>query len=311
MIKNYRIYFNKIFIVFSFLFCALAGTGQSIQTSISKKDILIGEQIRYIMQVNLPSTEYQIAINIPDSIPHFDILQKSGGNGTDKQGNAVWQQTIIFTSFDSGAWLFPAFSYRINRMNTTSQPLNTDTFRVNVGYMALDKGGNPRDINPVIEVNYFDWFWVWVGAGILLLLILGYLLYRYLKKKKNKLAPDSKIGAYDEAMSELKILENANQQHSLPVKEFHTRLADVLRNYYNRSVHQDISGKTTNEILSKLKSHELKAETQSQIAEALQTGDAVKYAKYNASFTENDAALSYLKNTIDELENSLPKKSKI
>lgn len=309
MIKNYRLYFKKIFIAFSFLFCVLAAFGQSVQTSVSKKDILIGEPISYIMQINLPSADYKVSINIPDSIPHFDIIQKSGGNGIDKKGNAVWQQTIVFTSFDSGSWLFPAFSYRINRMNTTSQLLNTDTFRVNVGYMALDKGGNPRDINPVIEVNYFDWFWVWVGAGIFLLLILGYILYRYFKKRKNKLPPDSKIGAYDEAMSELKVLENANQQHSLPVKEFHTRLADVLRIYYNRSEHQDISGKTTNEILSKLRSHELKAETQSQLAEALQTGDAVKYAKYNSTFTENDAALTYLKNTIDELENSRPKKS--
>ncbi len=308
MIKNYRIYFRRFIVGFSFLFCALAGSGQSVQTSVSKKDILIGEPVTYIMQINLPSTEYKVVINIPDSIQHFDILQKSGGNGTDKQGNAVWQQTLVFTSFDSGSWVFPSFPYRINRMNTTSQPLNTDTFRVNVSYMPLDKGGNPRDINSVIEVEYFDWFWVWIGAGILLLLILVYILYRYLRKKKNKL-PDSRIGAYDEALSELKILENANQQHTLPVKEFHTRLADVLRNYYNRSEHHDISGKTTNEILNKLRSHELKAETQSQLAEALQTGDSVKYAKYNSTFTENDAALTYLKNAIDELENSRPKKS--
>lgn len=304
--KIYKKYFISAFVLIAFVSLYQISFGQAVQTSVSKKDILIGEQISYVLRIGLPSPEYNVALNIPDSIPHFDVLRKTGGKGKDKQGNNVWQQTIVFTSFDSGSWNFPAFAYRINRANTTSQPLATDTFRVNVGYMPLDKSGKPRDINSVIDVSYFDWFWVWVGVGILLILLLAYLLYRYFKKKKQ--IPDSKIGAYDEAMKQLEELHKANEQRSLPVKEFHTRLADVLKNYYGKSVHQNILNKTTNEILQKLKIHELKAETESHAGEALRTGDAVKYAKYNASYTQNEEALQYLKTTIQEIESSLSKK---
>ena len=307
-IKKYCAYYIRFAAAFFGLLLLQSGSAQSIRTSVSKKNILIGEQVTYVLQIGLPSPEYTVALNLPDSVPHFDILKKSGGNGKDQQGNSVWQQTIVFTSFDSGSWNFPALSYRINRRNTSSQPLATDTFRINVGYMPLDKSGRPRDIDSLIEVDYFDWFWVWVGAGILLLLILLYLLYRYLKKRNNKIPGDTKIGAYDAALTEITDLRKANQQHSLPVKEFHTQLADVLKNYYSKSVHLNFLSKTTGEILSKLKSHELKAETESQITEALETGDAVKYAKYHSTYTENEAALDYLKNAIEEIERSLSKK---
>ena len=307
-IKKQCAYFFNLVVFAVGLFIGHAGFAQSIRTSVSKKDILIGQQISYVLQIGLPSPEYTVALNIPDSIPHFDVLKKSGGNGKDQQGNSVWQQTIVFTSFDSGSWNFPSLYYRINRRNTASQPLATDTFRVNVGYMPLDKSGKPRDIDPVIEVEYIDWFWAWVAGGVLLLLILLYVLYRYLKKRNRKIPGDSKIGAYDAALTEIAALRKANQDHSYPVKEFHTRLADVLKNYYSKSSHLNFLSKTTGEILTKLKSHELKAETESQITEALQTGDAVKYAKYHATYTENEAALDYLKNAIDEIERSLSKK---
>jgi hypothetical protein len=226
----------------------------------------------------------------------------------DKQGNFSWEQKIVFTSFDSGSWSFPPVSYRINHLNTSSQPLTTDSFTVNVGYMPIDEGAKPRDIKTIIEVSFFDWFWVWVGGGILLLLILIFVLYRYFKKRKKAGPAQSSIGAYVEAMKKLAALKKANEEQSLSLKEYHTALADVLKTYYTKAVHGNLLNKTSAEILDKLKSHELQAETRLHTAEALQTGDAVKFAKYHATFTENEAALNYLKSVIDEIESSLSKK---
>ena len=117
---------------------------QGMHTSIDKKDILIGEQVTFRLDVDLPSPEYKVAVNIPDSIEHFELLQKSGSMLKDKKGNYSWEQKIVFTSFDSGSWRFPAMGFRINHLNTISQPLSTDTFMVNVGYMPIDAGGKPR-----------------------------------------------------------------------------------------------------------------------------------------------------------------------
>ncbi|MEJ7609552.1 MAG: DUF4381 family protein [Ferruginibacter sp.] len=282
---------------------------QSIRSSVDKKNILIGEQITFRMSVGLPSPEYKVIIDVPDSIPHFDILQKSGGSATGKKGEYSFEYRMVLTSFDSGRWIFPAMVYRISHRNTASQGLLTDTFTVNVGYMPIDPGGKPRDIKSILEVSFYDWFWVWVAAGALLLLLLVYLLYRYLKSRKKTAPAKAAMGAYDEAMKALDELKKANDAQSLTVKEYHTRLADVLKNYYSKKVDRNFSNKTTAEILTTLKSHELKAETESHTAEALQTGDAVKFAKYRSTYTENEAALNYLKNTIQEIEGSLSKKT--
>ena len=274
-----------------------------------EKDILIGERITSTLTIDLPSPEYTVNLNVPDSIPHFEILQKNGGNGKTKAGTDVWQYTIVFTSFDSGAFIFPGLSYRITHLNTASQLLLTDPIKVNVGYMPLDKGEQPRDIKTIIEVAYTDYFWLILGAGILLLLILLFFLYRYFKKKKRTPVVQNNKGAYEEAMLALAELKKLNEQGAVVVKEYHTKLAEVLRDYYGKTFKQNYQNKTTQEILSNLKSHELKAETATHASEALATGDAVKFAKYHSSYTENEAALNYLKTVIEEIETSRTKKN--
>ena len=293
--------------------CFLLAAGQvvycqAIHTSVDKKDILIGEQVSFRLSIDVPTADYRITLNIPDSIPHFEILQKAGSLLKDKNGNYSWEQKIVFTSFDSGSWHFPSLNYRINHLNTASQPLLTDSFSINVGYMPLDAGGKPRDIKTIMDVSYFDWFWIWISIGALLLIVLLILLVRYLKKRKAAAPPISSMGAYDEAMKKLAMLKKANEERSLSLKEYHTALADVLKNYYAKAISGNMLNKTSAEILAGLRTHELRAETQAHAAEALQTGDAVKFAKYLSTYTENEAALNYLKNVIEEIEASLSTK---
>lgn len=306
--RKFYTHIKKLVASVAIVIISFAAVAQSIKSSVDKNTILIGERITYTLTVDLPSAEYTVSINIPDSIPNFEILEKNGGNGKDQKGNFVWQQKIVFTSFDSGTYTFPGLLYRINYLNTASQTLTTNPLKIEVGYMPLDKGGNPRDIKSILNVDFVDWFWVYVAAGILLLLLTLFGLWRYLRKKKAPVVQVSSKGAYEEALLALEELKRANEQRSLGVKEYHTRLADVLRNYFGRTVNQNFSNQTTQEILMKLRSHELKAETASQATEALATGDAVKFAKYNSSYTENEAALNYLKTAIEEIEVSRTKK---
>lgn len=276
---------------------------QNISSTIDKKSILIGEQINYDINITLPSPEYKITFNVPDSIPHFEVITKTAGDTTDKNGNFALHAHIIFTSFDSGSYNFPALQYRINRQNTASQALYTDSFKVNVGYMPLDKSGQPRDIKTVLDVQVIDWFWISIAAGVLAISIFGY-LYFYFRRKKNKKKTENKSAAtaYDEAIKALKELRLKNKEAIVSVKDFHTALAHVFKQYYGKSTGQNFMNNTTAEILSTLKKFELTATTNAATATALQTGDAVKFAKYHPTLTENEAALDYVKTTIEEME---------
>ncbi len=299
----YLIYLRKSFVALAFTFSHYFCFAQAISTTVDKRDILIGEQITYNLNIDLPSADYKIDINIPDSLEHFDFIEKTAGVITYTNGKYAWEQKIIFTSFDSGSYAFPSFPFRINHLNTVSENLSTDSILINVGYMPIDKEGNPRDIKTILEVEYFNWLWVIIAAMVLAFLIFLFFLIRYLRKNKKQLPALHNHNAFKEAMQALEQLRNANESASIPVKEYHTKLADVLKVYYSKATRQNVLNKTTEEILTKLKAHQLNAETALHTSEALQTGDATKFAKYHPTFTENELALNYLKNTIEEIEN--------
>jgi hypothetical protein len=299
----------KTFIVVSFfLITGNRSYAQSINTSVNKKDILIGEQITYTLRAELPSADFKVEIAIPDSIPHFELIDNRVGD-TSIGNKYIWQQRIIFTSFDSGSYAFPQLNYTIKHLNTVSQPLQTDSFTVNVGYMPLDKDGKPRDIKTIVEVDYFNWLWVIIGGGIFLFLVFLFFLFRYLQKNKTTIPATNSLNAYKEAIQSLEQLKKANESSTITVKEYHSKLADILKIYYSKAVRKNMLNNTSEEILAKLKMHELNAITASQANEALLTGDATKFAKYHPTFTENEMALQYLKNTIEEIESLRHKKN--
>jgi hypothetical protein len=309
MSNRFKIYVVKFVIASAFLFVFNFAKAQTLEASINKKEILIGEQITYNLKIDLPSKNYLIELRIPDSIPHFDVIEKTIFDTSTNDGKYSWQQKIVFTSFDSGSYMFPSFSYQIKNLGKASQNLFTDSFKVNVGYMPMDTTLRPRDIKTVMAVDYFDWFWIIVAAAALLFLVIVFLLVKYLRKQKSKLPILNNANAYKEAMQALELLKKANEAGTMQVKEYHTKLAGVLKTYYSKAVRQNILNNTTDEVLAKLKLHQINAETASQASQALLTGDASKFAKYHPSFNENELALNYLKNTIDEIEKSLHTKT--
>ncbi len=302
MKNNNSKYIQSAGLVILFAFATFIVSAQTISTTIDKKDILIGEHISYKIKIDLPSSEYKIFVQIPDSITHFDIIEKGVGTISIKEGRNIWEQKVIFTSFDSGEFTFPSFACTLSHATIASKILFTDSFKINVGYMPTDSTGTPRDIKTIIEVEYFNWLWVIIAASILIFLLVLFLILRYLRSRKKQLPAIQSFQAFKDAMKSLDTLRKANEEGTIPTKEYHTKLADVLKVYYSRASKQNILNKTTEEVLEKLKFHALKAETASTTLQALQTGDATKFAKYNPSFAENELALNYLRNTIEEIE---------
>jgi hypothetical protein len=302
MKSSYSKYIRSVSLALLLTFVTIIVSAQTVNTTIDKKEILIGEQISYSLKIDLPSPEYKVFVQIPDSITHFDIIEKGVGTISIKEGRNIWQQKVIFTSFDSGTFTFPSFACTLSHATIASKTLFTDSFKINVGYMPTDSTGTPRDIKTIIEVEYFNWLWIITAASILIFLLILFFILRYLRSRKKQLPAIQNYQAFKDAMKSLDTLRKANEEGTIPTKEYHTKLADVLKVYYSRASKQNILNKTTEEILEKLKFHALKAETASTTLQALQTGDATKFAKYNPSFAENELALNYLRNTIEEIE---------
>ena len=288
-----------------FSFCMQLGFGQSVQTITDKKDILIGEQIKLTIKTSLPfnnSAGSNKGLIIPESIPHFDIVETGKPDTTNfKDDSKTVEQIITITSFDSGRWVFPALPLAFaGAAGQSPQIIQTDSFFVNVSYSPADTTNQLRDIKPIIKVTITDYFWYYIIGGSVLLLLIIYLLYRYFKKRK-KLQPAasvSNLSPFDEAMEELKKLAKFDLQDAAEIKLYHIKLSAIFKNYLGRKQNKNLLNKTTVDLLISMKGIDLPAESISNLATALRCTDAVKFAKYLPLLTESEEALQKIKETI-------------
>ena len=281
-----------------FIFC------QTLQTITDKKDILIGEQIKLTLKAPMDGLTKWIVL--PDSIPHFEIVEAAKPDTINfKDDSKTIQQTITITSFDSGSWTFPPLPVEFaGAAGDSSRILNTDPVSINVGYAPADSTNQLRDIKPIIKVSVIDYFWIYIAGGVLLLLLIAFLLYRYFKKKKQDApaTPLSKLSPFDEAMAELKNLGQYNLNDAAEIKQYHIKLADIFKNYLGRKQSKNLFNKTAGDLLANMKDISLSTENISALATALRCTDAVKFAKYLPLPDQSEDALQKVKETISLTE---------
>ena len=94
-----------------------------------KDTVLLGEVFRYRIQVQLPLA-MEMAIQFPDSIPHFEFAQKPVIDSSDEKGTKNIKMIYYLSSFDSGHWVIPSWQL--------APGLSTDTIGVNVVFSPFD-----------------------------------------------------------------------------------------------------------------------------------------------------------------------------
>ncbi len=295
----------KLVVVFLSVFCNITAFTQSpqVKTFIDKEDILIGEQLNYKVVATYPTSAYTVHwLNVPDSMPHFELVDKTKIDTATENGNTILSQTLTLTSFDSGRWKTPAFMINFDPVkDDTTINLFSDSLAVNVGYAPADSTNQLRDIKPIMDVTIKNYLWYYIGGGILLAAVIAFLLWRYFKNRKKKPAPqfNGKLSPYDEAMQQLDELKKSDLQQPEHIKLFHSKLAEIFKWYISRRQHFNIMNKTTGDVLVHLADNNLPKDTIATTAAALRIGDAVKFAKYLPSEAESADALNKIKATVN------------
>ncbi len=285
----------------------------TIKTIVDKTDILIGEQVKLTIKANFKSGIFKISqLIMPDSIPHFDVVDKGRQDSTTYKDNSkAIEQTITFTSFDSGKWVIPAFRINFDPLvDDTTLNLFSDPVPINVSYSPPDSTNQLRDIKPIIEVSLSDYTWYYIGGCIFLLLLAVFFIWMYLKKRKREPAAiiGSRLSPYEEAMQELKKLEQYDLQNAVEVKNYHTKLSDIFKQYLGRKQNQHLANRTTGDLLIAMAQNNFRQESISTLATALRCSDAVKFAKYQPTMVETEDCKSRITGTINLMEQVLTPK---
>lgn len=280
------------YIVLIGLFVSSFAAAQKVSLNVSKQGILLGEQFTVALKVFVPAGK-EIQWFQVDSIPHFEIIDKSKIDSLKEGTDLILQQKLVLTSWDSGSRILPPFI-----LPNTSE--RTQPVKIEVSYTSPwdpNKDYNPvKDIIEVEKPERTTWYWYVIGA--LLLLLLFILLFPKGKKPKEK--KRVVVNAYDKAISELKILQQTIDTKDY--KEWFTALINILRNYLYHKRDFELHTKTSDYLVVYLSKENLDKTFQNDLLQILRLSDVVKFAKYEPTLIQKEESLQTIKKTIQTIE---------
>jgi hypothetical protein len=290
-------YFIASFISIIISFFSYSQNKVTIQATVDRNKIVIGEPVQFFLQVTIPSGQPLLFFEI-DTIPHFEFLKKEKVDTTVGSNNTTLKQVLRITSFDSGHWVIPAFILPGNKK------VRTDSIGMDVGFAPFDRNKDYNDIKDIIEVDAEEpdnsWYWYAGAAAFVFIIIMIYLLTR--RKPKAKVTTKPAVDPYTHAMQQLQQLQKENLPAKGEIKMYYIRLVDIFRIYVFHKRQLQSLQKTTDDLVVQMKSLKLNEEQFNQLAQALRLSDFVKFAKYIPGNEDNRAAFEAIKNSIEDIE---------
>ncbi|MBP9987751.1 MAG: hypothetical protein KBT44_07510 [Bacteroidales bacterium] len=276
----------------------LGAEAQETATLLSRDTILIGDQIEWIIPLQLKEGEKFFLEDIAN--PPAQGVEVIKGLEIDtlssKKGLLDIQGRVILTSFDSGSYFLPPLIAMIERtsgkidtlymegptLEVTTVPIDTAT------YVIKDIKGQIR--YPLTFKEVLPW------AGLALLLAAAiYALVRFIKLRRENRTffgrPIVKDPPHIVALRSLDKIRRQKLWQNDKQKQFYTEVTDTLRQYVADRYDIVAMERPSAEMLADLKKQDIDARMFEDIEKMFGTADLVKFAKFQASAEENEEVI--------------------
>ncbi|MFA5419695.1 MAG: hypothetical protein WC341_14685 [Bacteroidales bacterium] len=311
---------NLIKLLFSFTLLVALFTGSNVHSqevaAWSKIDtgaIMIGQQVN--IQFGIRVTDgYQVGWpEIGDTLTsNIEVINKSEIDTVTEPGALRLMQQLTLTSFDSGYFKIPAFNIHISKPgDTTTQISSSGELYLKVNVPVVDTAQAIKPIvGPISEPYTFKELLPWILLGIVAIGLVVLLIF-YLKRRKKKqplferkakpVQPPHLV-----AINKLEELRLAKVWQSGKLKQYHSQITDIMREYLDNRFHFDAPEMTSDEILSTLKKYKVNDEAFGKLSGVLFLSDMVKFAKSQPTALENDLSLSHCVDFVNETKEEKP-----
>ena len=270
-----------------------------VSAAIDSTTLMIGDQTDLHLQATSEVGEQvQWPVLDKELIPGIEVVDKTIVDTVSlKDGRVQYNQYVTLTSFeDSLFYIAPlAFVSDGDTMWSDAMMLNVvQPFEMDTTDMAI------ADIKDVYKAPIWWWGvlrWVLLALGIAAVGVGGYYLITYLQarfgKKDEELVAAEPLRPADEvALEKLDVIREEKIWQAGQVKEYHTQLTDVVREYIARRFDVSSVEQTSDETLSAIRPllREQK-DLYEQLRKMLTLADLVKFAKWTATPDENEQSL--------------------
>ncbi len=232
-----------LFLLFPFLSFAQQA---KVNAEIDSTSIKIGEQIIFSIEVETDSTNL-VVFPEGQTFKPMEMVESLGADTTTVEDRFKLLKKYSLTQFDSGAYTIPQ-----QKVIIQNREYLTDSFRLEVANVKVDTTRQKMyPIKPAVDVpkgfEFPKWIW-WLLAALVLLGVAFYFFRR--KKRKQEKVPE--LPPYEQAMLELKQLDDSSLLPDREIKEYYSRLTFSVRKYLDRKIYDRALESTTSELIAYL-----------------------------------------------------------
>ncbi len=250
--------------------------------------ILIGDQTGFTVSAVMPAGTAAGLSEAGDTLAgKIVILRRSPrDSAAGPDGKIIITDRYLITAFDSGTYTIPPFYAEVASGDTLLRYYSDDSF-----LRVLRPDVTPPDSTevifdiipprraPVTFAEILPWLVIALVAAVLLYLLARFLPRNPLRRFVRPLPPPEP--AHVIALRELSVLRSEELWQKGEVKEYYSRLSDILRRYIDNRYGISSPELTTDETVRMLQKAAVTTGPQmSVVKEILSLSDMVKFAKY-------------------------------
>ncbi|HWS01315.1 MAG TPA: hypothetical protein VN249_11900, partial [Prolixibacteraceae bacterium] len=279
-----------------------------VSASLEKDSIWLGDQIKMILVAEYPEGARLTFPELKDSLGYgVEVLSRSVRDSSKTEGGLIqMRQSFVITAFDSGPHPIKPFLFA-GHANIKPDTLRSNSLTLFVKVPDVDLKKGFADIKkPYGAPVTFKEVAPWILGIILIASVVFLILYALNRRRKNiplfTMPAKPKLPPHVIALSELdKLKEEQLWQHD-KVKDYYTRLTDIIRTYLEERYEVPAMEQTTQEILSQFKgeSSQIKGKLYTGLQNTLDTADLVKFAKYIPLPDENHYVMVHAYSLVEE-----------
>ncbi|GAA4310980.1 hypothetical protein GCM10023164_04950 [Christiangramia aestuarii] len=277
-----------------------------VSAKVDSTTIKIGEQIKYEIQVET-SAENLVVFPEGETFSPLEMVESLDADTIRENGKYRLLKEYFLTQFDSGKYVIPAQEVIIKNSS-----FYTDSIPVEVKDVVVDTTKQKLyPIKPSVEVSKGfsipDWL-LWLLGILLLAGLVAFLIIR----KKKKEAKEYELPPYEDAMAELRKLDEAHYLERREIKEYYSQLSFAVRKYLDRKIYDHGLERTTNELILYLEDQKsqgklkLSDETIRDFERILRRADLAKFARSKPDVITAKEDRSKTQHVIDDLRASVP-----
>lgn len=254
----------------------------------------VGDYINYTIEMKYPKGVNLVFPTITDSISNLTFI-KNGEIVKTEVGNEISEiRHFIFSKYDSSEVTIPSFHISYSANGGNPQFVQVNSVDIVVKTIEVNQQAEIQDIKAPIRIP-IDWLLVSIIAILVLALIVAaYFGYKYYQKKKlGKVVvePEIILTPFEKAIANLTKLEEKKLWQQGEIKEYHSELTGIIRDYFENKYNFIAMEMTTSEIISNLKLKEVNFEVIKTTEEFLENADMVKFAKFKPMPTINETMM--------------------